>query len=275
MEVIMISPIQYFSTGMIDVSSTVNTIMSQQASQLNSLNSMATSYQTSISDFGQLSSSLSAFQTAAQAFINPVTPPNSTTLTTNITNFVTAYNNLVSTMNGLNNSNFLGSNTLSSLQNTIQNTLGSTQSALNTSNYNGLAQIGITTQADGTLAINSTTLNNAITTNLNNVQAIFSNSGKGVADQLNNQLQGYLQTGGIIYSDTYNLQQALSNVQNTQQQTIYGQSLMSSTLTNQYSSLNVFLYAKQVTSALLAAQQQSMFINNLQQSLLSTQKFGF
>lgn len=185
-----------------------------------------------------------------------VTVANDTpTVDSNIQAFVSAYNTLQSTLTSLGSYDatsgsagpLLGNPLLTVIQNQIQNTL---YSEVGTSNYNTLASIGITTNSDGSLSVNDTTLQAALSGNFNAVSQLFSGT-NGVAAQLNTQLTADLATGGPIATTNQTLasqENALtqqSNTLNTQM------AALTQSLTEQYASLNTLLSSLQSTSAYL------------------------
>ncbi len=109
---------------------------------------------------------------------------NTSTVTSSIQSFVTAYNSLYTTMQGLGSYNaatqtggpLLGDSTLLNISNQIQATLGNAVANLGGS-YNSLASLGVTTQRDGTLSLDSTALSNALNQNPNAVGLVFAASG--------------------------------------------------------------------------------------------------
>lgn len=136
--------------------------------------------------------------------------------------FVDAYNKFNSTVQSLtkfdstgtsqgkvssNNGPLIGDATVRSVTTQIKgiltnmvNTGGSTQSSL--------SQVGIAFQADGTLALDSTKLNSAISSNFNTVSALFVTTGsgtsavKGIGAQLDDKLTSYLASDGILQAKT-------------------------------------------------------------------------
>jgi flagellar hook-associated protein 2 len=78
-----------------------------------------------------------------------------------------------------------------------------------------LASIGISLNADGSLSVDSDTLNNALKNNQSTVASLF-NSTNGVAEQLNTNITNYLSTSGVIQTRTNALNTDLTNI-STQQ----------------------------------------------------------
>lgn len=104
---------------------------------------------------------------------------NTSNAETNIGKFVDAYNELVTLFNGLTEYNaetgqggvLLGDNTPRNLINQIRREIGS--SINNGSTYTSLSSIGITTQRDGTLALDSSDLADAIENDFESVAQLF------------------------------------------------------------------------------------------------------
>jgi len=182
----------------------------------------------------------------------------SSTIQTNVSAFVSAYNTLAGTFSSLGGYDsasqtagpMMGNGLLSSTQNQVQNAI---YSIVNTgsSTYNSLASIGITTNADGTLSLNSTTLANALSTNFTAVSSLFTSASGGVATSLNTQLTNDLGSTGAIASNTTSL---------TSQETALGEqttqlnnqmTALTASLTQQYSALNTLLSSLQTTSSYL------------------------
>jgi flagellar hook-associated protein 2 len=186
------------------------------------------------------------------------------TIETNVSAFVTAYNTLVTALAPLGSYDastntagpMLGSALLSGTQNQIQQAL---YSIVNTgsSTYNSLASIGITTNSDGSLSLNSATLSNALATNFDAVSQLFSGS-SGVAATLNSQLTAALNSTGAIAATSTTLVQQ-ENALTTQENNLDSQmNALSASLTQQYSALNTLLSSLQTTSAYLSQQFASL-----------------
>jgi flagellar hook-associated protein 2 len=177
------------------------------------------------------------------------------TVAANIKAFVAAYNTLQGSIASLGSYDaasgtagpMLGDPLLTGVQTAIYRVL---QSVIGGSAYDSLASLGITTQKDGTLALDSTRLQSALSGNFTAVSQLFSGSG-GIATQLNSLLTQQLASGGTIDSRSQTLvkqNQALTdqtNALNTQMDAL------TASLTEQYSALNVLLSSLQTTSAYL------------------------
>ena len=182
----------------------------------------------------------------------------STTIQSNISAFVDAYNTLLGTFSSLGSYDaasqtagpMLGNALLSSTQNQMRSTL---YSIVNTgsSTYNSLASIGITTNKDGTLSLNSATLSNALSTNFSAVSALFTSPGGGIATGLNTQLNTDLGSTGAIASNTTSLTSQETALTKKTTDLTAQMAALSASLTQQYSALNSLLSSLQTTSAYL------------------------
>jgi flagellar hook-associated protein 2 len=180
-----------------------------------------------------------------------------TTLQSNIAAFVTAYNTLQSTFASLGSYDassatagpMMGNAVLTGIQNQVQQALYSIV-ATGSPSYNTLASIGITTQSDGSLSLNSGTLSTALGANFAAVSQLFSGS-TGVATTLNAQITDALGSQGSITAAG----QTLTGQENslTQQTNQLNQQMaaLTASLTQQYSALNTLLSSLQSTSSYL------------------------
>jgi flagellar hook-associated protein 2 len=180
---------------------------------------------------------------------------NTTSVATNIQGFVTAYNTLQSALSGLGSYDastgtagpMLGNPVLTGTQNQIQQAL---YSLVGTSSDNSLASIGITTNSDGSLSLNSNTLQTALSSNFNAVSQLFSSS-NGIAAQLNSQITTELGSAGTLTAYGQTLTQQ-NNALTTQSNTLTTQmTALTASLTQRYASLNTLLSSLQSTSSYL------------------------
>jgi flagellar hook-associated protein 2 len=181
---------------------------------------------------------------------------------TNINSFVSAYNTLQSALASLGSYDsttntagaMQGNPILENIQSQIQEAL---YSVVGTSSYNSLASVGITTNSDGSLSVNSTTLEAALGSNFSAVSNLFSSS-NGIATQLNNQITNDLSSSGSVssYSQSLIKQEnaltAQTSALNTQM------AALTASMTQQYAALNVLLSSLQTTSAALSQSLSSL-----------------
>jgi flagellar hook-associated protein 2 len=181
---------------------------------------------------------------------------NSTAIQSNISNFVSAYNTLEKSLSSLGSFDsttstagpMLGDALLSGIKNEVRSALNS---VVNTgSPYTSLASIGITTNKDGTLSLNKTTLSTAMSTNFSAVSQIFSGT-NGIAASLNTRITADLAKGGSIDSRSTTLVKQDNDLTTKTDQLNTQMTQLSADLTQQYSSLNTLLSSLQTMSAYL------------------------
>ena len=182
-----------------------------------------------------------------------------TTQATDIENFVSDYNTVVSTIStltafdstasaGSQGGPLLGDSTV----NIIQSALGGIVSG--SVQANGvtatLSNVGITLNSDGTLSLDTTTLNTALQNDPNQVSALF-NLTNGVGEQLNTSINVFTQSNGILAQRTAVFTSDLQNV-TTQSNAL---TAYAAQLTSQYSaeftSLDTLMASTQSDSAYL------------------------
>ncbi|WAG77615.1 flagellar filament capping protein FliD [Metapseudomonas furukawaii] len=140
---------------------------------------------------------------------------------TNIKKFVDAYNKLMETTKGLTTvvsvgegkepvtGALVGDATVRTLLSTVRNEL--VKSAGQDGGINILADLGITTQQDGSLKVDDTKLDKALTSNYGSVASFFTGD-DGLMNRLNNKLTGYTDTDGILEQRLDGLQSSLDSV---------------------------------------------------------------
>jgi flagellar hook-associated protein 2 len=196
-----------------------------------------------------------AATTTSPATLTVATDTSSTE--SNVATFVAAYNTMQQALASLGSYDattstagpLMGNPLLLGIQNELQSAL---YSIVNTGSatYNSLAGVGITTNSDGTLSLNQTTLSAALSANFSAVGALFSGT-SGVATSLNSQINADLGSGGPIAQSSQTLvsqENALTQQSDQLQQQM---TALSASLTQQYSSLNTLLSSLQTTSSYL------------------------
>jgi flagellar hook-associated protein 2 len=172
-----------------------------------------------------------------------------------IQGFVTAYNSYVSTASSLSSYDstsgsagvLLGDSTLTSVQRQISSVLSN---SVKGNSIGTLANLGITRQADGTLSIDSTTLNAALSTNSNAVQNLF-NGTNGYATTLNTALTAYTASNGIIGARVTSLNGQLTQL-GTQQTALNARmATYQKQLQQQYTALDTLMSSLNNTSSYL------------------------
>lgn len=175
----------------------------------------------------------------------------------NIQSFTSAYNTLQKTFASLGSFDattnsagpMLGDALLSGVQNQTRSTL---YSIVNTGSatYDTLASVGITTNSDGTLSVDTAKLSAALSADFSAVSQLFSGA-SGVASSLNSQITATLAAGGMIDSRSQTLVKRENALTQQSNQLDQQMSALSASLTQQYASLNTLLSSLQSTSSYL------------------------
>ena len=135
------------------------------------------------------------------------------------------------------------------------------RSSTSSSALTSLAQIGITVNLDGTLAVNSSTLSTALQTNPTAVSNLFTNATTGVAPGLDKLLITFTAPGGLIDQQVTALQGSLNNI-STQQKSLndYLAQLQSS-LFSEYNAMDSMVAKLKSEQAQLTAQLAALTTN--------------
>lgn len=186
---------------------------------------------------------------------------NTASVQTAITAFVTAYNNLQSTENNLSAFNvaaktqsaLTGDATLRNIQTHIRAQLYTPQAS---GSLTMLSNIGVSFQTDGTLAIDSTKLTAALSSNMSGVQNLFSSATgtTGLGSQLSTLITGFSNTGGSLQSATAGVNTTLKSLAT---QIESAQTLADATIARyklQFNQLDVLMSNMKSTSAYLTSQ---------------------
>ncbi|OWY40439.1 flagellar protein [Xenophilus sp. AP218F] len=188
---------------------------------------------------------------------------NTANITSTLQSFISAYNQVVSTANSaISSSTTVGSapdNTdisgnMIGLQEQLANILGTPVSGANPLNsYAYLAQIGITQKSDGTLTLDTTAFNSALTSNPSAVANLFGNSsGTGYGNVFNTAINSLLGPGGMILTSQDDLNAKVKTETDLQSQINSRLDNERSSLLNQYTLLNSSLAQMEQASSSLA-----------------------
>ncbi|MCY1526999.1 B-type flagellar hook-associated protein 2 [compost metagenome] len=138
----------------------------------------------------------------------------------NITKFVDAYNKLIKVTSQLTSvvsvgegkppvtGGLVGDATVRSLLSGVRNEL------VNPASQQGmrvLADLGITTQQDGTLKVDDDKLDTALKDNFDSVGAFFTGD-NGLMNRLDKRISGFIQTGGVLEQRMKGLQTTLTDI---------------------------------------------------------------
>ena len=194
--------------------------------------------------------------------------PNTQGVTTDINSFVSAYNTLwkeltkdsaygsTATSGGTATAagSLSGNGTVHALMDQMQSVLDTATTPATGGSLQYLAQIGVAIQADGTLAVNSTTLSTALTNNFSDVNNLLT-SATGALTNLNNWANTVLTPGtGLIPSATTALKSTITDQQDQITRMNAQLTVLQSQYIQQYTNLNTLLTSMDGTSTYLAQQ---------------------
>lgn len=129
--------------------------------------------------------------------------------------------------------------------------------AVSTGTLTSLSQIGIATQANGTLKLNSSTLNSALANDFSGVNNLFSSAAgpaTGYATRLDAWATTVVQTGGLIDTRTTNLNTSVSGYNDQISKLENRMATLQKQYTSTYTKLNLLLSSMNSTSAYLTQQ---------------------
>jgi flagellar hook-associated protein 2 len=180
---------------------------------------------------------------------------NTSAITSAVSGFVSAYNEYNSEVSELSSYDsttgeagvLLGDPTLNAIQNQSSQVISSSVAGNSIAN---LATLGITRNSDGSLSLNSTTLQNDLGNNASTVQNLLAST-NGIGTQLNSLVSNYSSTTGIIQTRITNLNSDVSNL--ATQQTALNQRMATyqQQLVKQYTSLDTLMTSLNNTSSYL------------------------
>jgi flagellar hook-associated protein 2 len=181
---------------------------------------------------------------------------------TSISTFVSAVNGVISSIQSLTGYDastetagpLNGNATLQSFQDQLQTILDTVKLGNNTGGIASLADLGISADANtGQLDTDSTTLTNALTSNLTTVGNLLGGT-TGIATQIDNLINQYTGTGGLLSSINQGLQTSLSNVSQQQSALQAELATYSATLTTEYNAMDTAVAALKETQTYLNAE---------------------
>jgi flagellar hook-associated protein 2 len=198
---------------------------------------------------------------AAGATTSLTISPDTTGAQTAITNFVTALNTALSSVQTLTAYNastqtagaLQGNATLEAFQNQLQSILG-TISSSNPGTAKSLTDLGITSDAStGQVDVDPTKLSTILTSSLSSVGTLLGGK-NGIVTQIGSLVTQYTQAGGILSTINQGLQSGLSNIASRQATLNTQLATYAATLTAQYNAMDTAVAALKMTQTYLNAE---------------------
>ncbi len=178
--------------------------------------------------------------------------------------FVSNYNSFVSLTNNMTAFEaeagaagiFLGDATVRTLRQQLRSEVAGAVTDIS-GPYSMLLDLGITTESDGTLKINTVTLDNALDSNLDEVAGLFSST-NGIASKLDSVLNEYVKSGGIIDLKTEGLNTTIDGIEAEFEQLQLSLDALEERLLAQFSALDILVNELNSTASFLEQQFQSL-----------------
>ncbi len=182
-------------------------------------------------------------------------------VTTTLQAFVKAYNDLMGTVKSLTAYNtttktgsaLTGDSTIRSTVSQIRDVFSSSVAEA-TGAYKTLADIGISVQRDGTLALDSTKLQTALAADTEGVASVFTTGTTGIAQQLDSVLGKILGSDGPLASRTDRLNQQIKDIGNQRDTLELRMTALEARYLKQFSAMDQLVSGLNNTSSYLAAQ---------------------
>jgi flagellar hook-associated protein 2 len=178
-----------------------------------------------------------------------------TPISTAVNDFVTAYNNYNTDVGELASYNsstgqagvLLGDPTLDAIQTQLSHVMSSTVQG---NSIGSLASLGITRNSDGSLSLNSETLDNALSSDPSTVQNLFAST-NGIGTQLNSLVTNYNSSSGILQTRINDLNTDVQNLSTQQTALNTRMATYQEQLVKQYSNLDTLMTSLDNTSSYL------------------------
>lgn len=184
-----------------------------------------------------------------------------------INDFVDAYNKMLESVNMLTSvtevggddteplaAALVGDSSVRSFMSAMRSELGSPASG---EGIRILADLGISTQRDGTLAVDSTKMNKALDDNFEQVNAFFTGE-QGLMARLENKVKPYTESGGVLDNRTKALQNTISSVDDQREALTTRLTKLESRLFAQFNAMDALVSQMSSTSSFLTAQLDSL-----------------
>lgn len=176
-----------------------------------------------------------------------------TAITAKVTTFVTAYNQLVNDIQSTHAKGgaLEGDNTILAIQSQLSS-VSNTASTLTGNAFSYLAQTGLSLQKDGTLSLDSSTFSSNLSSHLNDLVNLFTDSTQGYMQQFYAQTSSLLQSGGLVDAKNQGINLQISDIGNQIDQMNIRLTATQARLQAQYSALDAMLGSMSYTTGLLA-----------------------
>ena len=182
---------------------------------------------------------------------------------TTIDAFVTAYNTLISTLNVQRESSLSGENTLLNIESRIRDLFSRSYND-SSANINYLFQLGLSFDRDGVLSFDADEFDNAVATDFNDIQSLFTDSENGFITLLETAVEGYTESDGILTARTDGLNDEKEDIDEDIERIEIRIESVEARLRAQFSALDTLLSQLNSTSTFLTQQLANLPLTNNQ-----------
>lgn len=184
----------------------------------------------------------------------------------NVQKFVDSYNKLIGVVNAQTKVTpvgddkapvtgaLVGDATARTLLNTVRNELSNVQG---NGAIRALSDMGITTQKDGTLALDSPKLDKVLASNFSDVAGLFTGE-KGLATRLDAKLAPYTQTGGVLEQRNKAMSETITKIDKQKEALTVRMTALQERLSKQWYAMDAMVAQLTSTSNSLAAMFENM-----------------
>ena len=181
---------------------------------------------------------------------------------TTIESLVSAYNSLTSTLAVQRDSTLSGENTLLNIESRIRDLFSQSYND-STANINYLFQVGLSFDRDGVLSFDAEEFDEAIATDFNDIQNLFTNSENGFITLLEDVVEGYTESEGILTARTDGLNDEKESIDEDIERIELRLESTEARLRAQFNSLDTLLSQLNSTSSFLTQQLANLPLNNI------------
>ena len=175
---------------------------------------------------------------------------------------VTAYNDLIISLNTQRESTLQGDSLLLAIETRVRQVF-TNRVNVEGSNYQYLFEVGLTFDRDGVLSLDAEKYDAAIEEDFNGVVQLFTNPDSGFAQAIDSILSSYVQTGGLIQARTDGLNDSRSQIDGNIERIEDRVALTERRLRRQYGALDGLVGQLNATSNFLTQQLANLPTNNL------------
>lgn len=180
---------------------------------------------------------------------------------TTIESFVTAYNSLTATLAAQRESTLSGENTLINIESRIRQLFSQTYNDTS-SNINYLFQVGLSFDRDGILSFDTEEFDSVVATDFAGIQNIFTNTDNGFITLLEDVIEGYTESEGILTARTDGLNDEKESIDEDIERIEIRLENVEARLRAQFGSLDSLLSQLNSTSSFLAQQLANLPLSN-------------